>query len=53
MPGVLALVGVHDPVAVEVPHLDVAVRRSRTEQGLVNAHRHTLDSVLMGLKHID
>ena len=45
----LPLVGVHDPVAVQVPHLDVAVCRARAKQGLVGVHGHTLDSVLVGL----
>ena len=45
----LSLVGVHDSVAVQVPHLDVAVCRARAEQGLGDVHRHTLDSVLMCL----
>ena len=47
--GVLSLVGVDNSMAVQVPHLDVAVCRARAEQGLSDVHRHTLDSVLMGL----
>ena len=47
--GVLPLVGVHDPVAVQVPHLDVAICRARAKQGLIEVHGHTLDGVLMGL----
>ena len=49
VPGVLALVGVNDPVAAQVPHLDVAISGASAEQGLVNVHRHALDSVFMGL----
>ena len=49
VPGVLALVGVNDPVDAQVPHFDVAISGASEEQGLVNVHRHALDSVFMGL----
>ena len=52
MPGVLALVGVDNPVAVQVPDLDVAIRRSSAEQGLVDVHADTLDGMVVGLMEI-
>ena len=49
MPGVLPLVGVNNPVAVQIPDLDVAIRWSGAEQGLIDVHADTLDGVVMGL----
>ena len=49
MSSVFSLVGVNNSVTVQVPDLDVAIRRSSAEQGLVDVHTDTLDGMVVGL----